>query len=419
MNLKKQLASYTGINVLNSAIPFILLPILTYYLTPSDYGILSLIQMVLTLIFPLVLLNSQSLIVIEKSKLPNELHKKLFSTILSISLFTFIFLELVFIIFNAQISSYLEVPQYIVLFVPLILLFQVLPITLPLYFQSNKSPVNFGKVKVTLSLLNMTISIIFVVGLSLGWEGRLAGIALAYILTSLGCIYYMLINNIISFSINRKDIAEVISFGLPLLPHTIAGILLSMSDRFLISAFLDKSALGIYSVGFQIGMAVSILMTSINQAWAPNMYQELSQKAHDINRYKLVKQMYRLFGLMCLIVLLFNALIPLIYKLAISPVFSQSSIFAHLISVAFLFQGGYFLMTNFLFYQKKSVSLSINTNIALVISVCINLILIPKYGLIGASTTILITYLYLFISTWYLSARLYKMPWLLSGDEKC
>jgi O-antigen/teichoic acid export membrane protein len=61
MSLRKQILSYSGVNIINASVPFLLLPILTSYLSPSDYGILSLVQLLMALAFPIVL-NAQSLI---------------------------------------------------------------------------------------------------------------------------------------------------------------------------------------------------------------------------------------------------------------------------------------------------------------------------------------------------------------------
>lgn len=43
---------YTLTNVINKAIPFLLLPILTRYLTPEDYGIVSMFGVLVSLVTP-------------------------------------------------------------------------------------------------------------------------------------------------------------------------------------------------------------------------------------------------------------------------------------------------------------------------------------------------------------------------------
>ncbi|MCA6417299.1 MAG: oligosaccharide flippase family protein, partial [Cytophagales bacterium] len=56
-NLLKSSFVFTASNALNSAIPFLLIPVLTRYLSPSDYGIVSIFQVVATMLISFAGLN--------------------------------------------------------------------------------------------------------------------------------------------------------------------------------------------------------------------------------------------------------------------------------------------------------------------------------------------------------------------------
>jgi len=45
---------YTGSNVLVASIPFVMLPVLTRYLSKEEYGILAMFQVMVTLLIPLI-----------------------------------------------------------------------------------------------------------------------------------------------------------------------------------------------------------------------------------------------------------------------------------------------------------------------------------------------------------------------------
>ena len=53
-NLIKNISFFTFFNVINSAIPFLLLPVLTVYLTPEDYGIIDIFFNISLIATPLV-----------------------------------------------------------------------------------------------------------------------------------------------------------------------------------------------------------------------------------------------------------------------------------------------------------------------------------------------------------------------------
>ena len=59
--LLKSISVYTFANVLNASIPFFLLPILTNTLTPEDYGLISIFQLILSLTIPFTGLNVEGL----------------------------------------------------------------------------------------------------------------------------------------------------------------------------------------------------------------------------------------------------------------------------------------------------------------------------------------------------------------------
>ena len=58
-SLGKSIFVYTLSNLFSSALPFILLPFLTHYLSPKDYGILSNLTGFLAIVMPLVLILSR------------------------------------------------------------------------------------------------------------------------------------------------------------------------------------------------------------------------------------------------------------------------------------------------------------------------------------------------------------------------
>jgi len=73
----------------------------------------------------------------------------------------------------------------------------------------------------------------------------------------------------------------------------------------------------------------------------------------------------------------------------------------------------YFMVTNYIFYVKKTKYLSYVTISSGAINVVLLLLLIPHYGISGAAYAFMIANLIRFVGTWILSAKLYDMPWSL------
>ena len=413
MSLKKEILSYSGVNIINSSVPFLLLPILTSYLSPNDYGILSMVQLLMVLSFPFVIMNSQSLLTMEYSNLSKKEYQKLVSSALIIPFFGLIFLEIIFILFSNIIIKYFQLPNYLIYLIPIFLFFQVIPTFIPIIFQAKKEPFNFGKFKISLTILNVLLSLLFVVALGYGWEGRLFGIVIAFCVFNLVGLIILSKLNMISVEFDKKSLKKILDFGIPLLPHTIAGILLASSAKFLLSSMISNEALGIYTVAFQIASIILLIMTSINQAWAPNLYEKLNSNPSEKIKLDIVKKTYRTMLLMCGTTLIFILCIPYIFMFFINESYHSGILISRIISIGFLMNGLYFLVTNYILFSKNTKILSYITTIISIAGTIINYGLILQYGIIGAAYGLIITFGLLFIIVFYYSNKVYRMPWLL------
>jgi O-antigen/teichoic acid export membrane protein len=413
MNLKKQIFSYAFINMINASVPFMLLPILTKYLEPSDYGILSLIQLLMMISLPLVLFNTHGLLTIEYSKMQNDEFKIFLSTIVWIPIFGFFILESLFLVCKNQIIEYFHIPSEYILYIPFIVLFQAIPTIVPLVFQAKKDPVSFGKYKISMSVLNLLLSMLFVIVLLYSWEGRVLGIAFSFAIFTVIGIIVLLRLDLLKMAFDIDYLKDALKFGIPLIPHTIAGIFLSMSDRVFLSNMLGTYEVGIYSVAFQVSSIVLIVMSSINQAWAPNLYEKLNNNPTDTDKVHLVKTTYKIMGIMLGVVVVFIFFSSFIFDIFIDKSYHEAKNISIYIAIAFLFQGFYFMFTNYIFYSKKTKILSYIT-LTSVLFVCIfNYMFIQFFGIVGSAYALILVWIVQFFIISFVSNKVYSMPWRL------
>lgn len=411
MNLRTQILSYTSVNIINAAVPFLLLPILTRYLPPSDYGVLSLIQLLMVVSFPVMVMNTHGLLTVEYAKLTAESFSRLFSTIVWIPVFGFIFLEALFLLFKDFISLHFHIPGEYIYFIPFFVLFQTIPTVIPILFQAKQEPLNFGKYKISMTVANLILSLMFVVVFECGWEGRLLGIVLSFIIFTIVGLVILFRLNLLVFAIDKHFLKEALSFGMPLIPHSIAGTFLVMSDRIFLANMLDESSVGIYSVAFQVSSAVLIVMSSINQAWVPNLFERLNNKPTLDDKLNIVKQTYKIMFVMLLISVLFIITLPVVFDLFIDESYLQAKSLSVYIAIAFLFQGFYFMVTNYILYSKKTMLLSYITTVSVVVVVISNYLLIQMYGVYGSAYSMILVWVFQFFVVFYVSSKVYLMPW--------
>ncbi|WP_253644392.1 polysaccharide biosynthesis C-terminal domain-containing protein [Vibrio sp. Y42_MX_L11] len=128
----------------------------------------------------------------------------------------------------------------------------------------------------------------------------------------------------------------------------------------------------------------------------------------------IVKKTYVYFVFLVFLAALSFLIAPPILKLVVGEKFHQAAGVLPLIITGQIFMGMYFMITNYIFYIKKTKYLSYVTIISGVVNVLLLLVLIPNYGLKGAAFAFLIANFLRFLGTWALSAKVYKMPWLLA-----
>ncbi len=412
MNLRSQMLSYTGVNILNSAVPFLLLPILTAYLTPDNYGLLSLVQLLMLVSLPIVLMNTHGLLTIEYSKLSLERFQRLVSTILWVPIVGFLSLEVLFFLLEEQIIRYFHIPIEYLYFIPFFVLLQAIPTIITIIFQAKKEPLNFGKYKISMTIANILLSLLFVILFSMNWEGRIYGIVGSFALFTIVGFFILYRLNLLKFTLDGEFLNISMRFGIPLIPHSIAGTFLAMSDRVILANMLGESSVGIYSVAFQIASAVTIVLSSINQAWAPNLFEKLNNNPTQEDKKDIVKTTYKIMGVMILITLSFIFVSSFVFDIFIDKSYHDGKVITNYIAVAFLFQGFYFMVTNYIFYSKKTHILSYITLFSVLIVFVSNYLLIGAYGIIGAAYAMIIVYISFFLIVWYFSNTIYKMPWL-------
>lgn len=418
MKLTKSVGIYSLANVINASIPFLLLPVLTSKLMPSEYGYLTLVQVLIALSIPFIALNIHGLFLVKSTKLSKDEFKNFVSTVVWLPFLGFTFLEFCSLLFGGYISEQLGVSHYWLLVAPVVAFMQVTPFFVAVLFQAKQQPYQYGIYKVTWTLIIFIMALMFVLTMNLGWEGVIYAFLVANIIfTLVGFIIFYKIG-LLHFHISKEFTREALFFGVPLIPYALLVAFLPMVDRFILMNAQGADFVGIYSVAYQISGAVLILMSSINQAWAPNLFSRLNMKPKENEKKEIVLLSYKIMVAMTGLYLIFIAIYPYIYSLFIDPKYFQGMELVPIIALGFLLQGFYFVVTNYVFYVKKTLYLTIIMILIFILVVAINILMVPIYGMLATAYTLVAGYFMLFILTWLTANRVYPMPWFRTLNLK-
>lgn len=401
---------YTGSNVINSAIPFFLLPVMTRYLTPTDYGIVATFNVLLTVMVVFVGLSMQGAVNVNFFKLNKEEHKEYVGNIIFILFTNSILVYIITYVLKSPLSIFTKFSEKWISNIIIVALFQSLFAVTIVLWQVEQKPLPYGLFKISRTILNVSLSLIFVILLGWGWQGRLLGIIITSIVFGLLSIFVIYKRRYIKFSFNKKYIKDALFFGVPLIPHALGGWIITGIDRIFINSMVNVAATGLYSVGYQVGMIIGLLARSFNLAWYPFLFEKLKENNYS-TKIKIVKFTYLYDIGIIILALALSFVAPYFLKFFVSDVFYSSYKYVLWISLGYAFQGMYFMVSNYIFYIKKTYILAWVTLSSAGINIILNYFFIKANGAIGAAQATTITFFVTLILTWILSAKVYKMPW--------
>ena len=413
MNFLKKMSVYTIANFLNKGIVFLLLPVLTAYLTPTEQGNLALFLTTLGLVTPLVLLQITAAINVEyfRKDYGAENYGSYSFTGLCLSGGAFLLLALAFQLFRTPLLGLLEFDPFYLLLIPFIALCTVCVEVLKVNYIIRGKAVAFGGFLLFLTLLDIGLSLYFITARGMGIEGRVYGILTGKVIFALIALVLLYRKELINFKWAGTYARDLLRFGIPLLPHAIGGIVLHSSDQFFIAELVGKDALGIYSIAYQIGAVIMLVDISFNQAFTPYVLNVL-KSGNEGAKLKVVKASYGYAtGLfICLGVLVLIS--PYLYGYFINERYASGIVYVPYIAMGYVFLGLYKMFVNYLFFLKETKIIGMITLSSALLNVLLNYLVVPEYGAMGAALTTLFTFAVFFLLTAGFATRKMPMPWL-------
>jgi len=415
-NLKIALKStviYSIGNFSSKLLGLILIPLYTDKLTVSEYGILGMLEItaqVFTALFGMSLYNAFFRWYWDKEYINKQ--KSMFFTILVYVISLSLLLNILLFPFHDSISNLLlDSPDYgyLIMLILLISGLDSLALVTNTLVRLQEKPAYYTILQVAKILTNLLFTVYFIAYKGKKVEGiyeaQLIGNAVFYLLAS----RFILKNITVRFE--RVIFKSMVKFSYPLLFTSLTGIILTISDRYILRFISDLIYVGIYSLGFKIANTLRVfVITSVNLAIQPMIYKMIDQP--DNKRFYSKIMTYFSYGLMlCALGLsLFGReLIKFLSKtnpdyweaFPIVPIISLAIFFGMLRDVS---------LTGINIAKKTSVNAR-SIFVVAILNIGLNILLIPLFGYIGAAVATLIAQIVYFLFVYYFAQKYYPIPY--------
>lgn len=401
---------YSGSNIINRAIPFLFLPVLTRYLSPNDYGIIATFHIVNFFCTIIIGVNTHGALSTNYFKLePKELKVYTYNLFYIIGV-GFCLVLGIFLIAGHDIASSLKIPTTLLIIILFNALFEFVSTLILTLWQVEEKSFFYGIFQITKTATNIAISLFFIIILQWNWWGRVGGVLISSAIYALISLIILFKCQYLKFSFNLNYIKDALNFGIPLIPHSLSGWIMTASDRIFINSMIGVADTGIYTVGYQVGNIIGLLATSFNKAVTPYIYQKITENKLSL-KIKIVKFTYLYYLTIILLALSLSYIAPIILKYFVSQEFQSASKYVIWIALGYAANGMYYMVVKYIFYIKKTYILAWVTFTSAIVNLILNYFLIKANGAIGAAQATTITLYLTFISVWFLSAQVYHMPW--------
>lgn len=398
---------FTACNVFQRGIQFLVVPVYTRILSAEGYGMYSLFITWMNVMSVFATLNLSGgayfngLLNFEKER------TEFTSSLIFLGTLSSLFFLIILLFLYPFIDNFVGLPFHL-----LLVMFLSIIVSPALHFWTYQQQIEYKYrrlviVTAILSLLTPLIGLFCVLYLHMGYEGVIYGFVIANALVCGWFYVSLLFKGRILYRKKYWHYALVIS--VPLIPHYLSQMVLGQSDRVMIQYYCGAYYTGIYSLAYQVSLIMNLVISGINFALTPWMYNNL--KIHEYGRIRTSSLQLIIFVATLSVIAMLVA--PEIIRILGTEEYLQAVwvippvIFSTCITFIYCIYG------TVLFYYERTKLVAIATTSGAILNIALNIVFIPRYGFLSAAYTTLVGYFVMYLMYKYYTSKILKQEKLL------
>jgi len=406
-------AIYVAANVVNKGVMFLMAPLLAHYLAPDDFGRIAIFLAFCGIATVLVGYNSNGAVLLQAlDPKERDLASYVGTVVASIAIGSTV-LSLIVLVTGAAVVSRLQLPREWILAAVVVGGLNAVTAAALAVWQAQRRPALYAAANLGQSALNAGMSLFLVVVAGLGWQGRTNAVVFSAMTGAVAAIWLLRRDGLIRPALDRHAGKDAAAYGIPLIPHALAAWIMEGIDRVWLGSAISLLAAGVYAAGYQVGMIVAFVASSVNTAWAPVILRELGEADYR-GRRRLVRQMYGLMLMFFSLALVLALLARMITATVFPATYAAAAPVIGWVAAGYACHAAYMLLGNLISHSRKTHWLSAITVGCATLNLGLNAILIPRYGGVGAAQATFFTYFAFMVLTWAVGQRVCPLPWLSS-----
>lgn len=209
---------------------------------------------------------------------------------------------------------------------------------------------------------------------------------------------------------SRPELRRQLRFGIPGVPALLADWVMQFSDRLFLTKFGGLAQVGVYSLGYRIGLIEQqILGTATAAAWDPFVLSEY--KAEDGPRT--IGRVATYFGIVGMALVLFISASAPIFLVVIHArhEYQAATSVVFLIAFANLFAAMQHMLAAPAVIRLRPELGTLFRGLGAVVNIVLNFVLISRFGMLGAAWSTVATFVFTAVITDVVCRRLWRIAY--------
>ena len=410
--LGRDVAVYGGTDLMFRLAQFVALPVYAYHLSVADFGILALLTVSATLLGMVVNLgvsNSVQRFYFDPATPERDRPLLVSSGLAQLLLAGILVVGIAFLVLQGlrdDIAGAYGIAWPLVLMA----LLTVLPDQVAQYsldaLRLQFAPLGFVVVALVKNLIGVLLGLWFL----LAWDMGVAGLLLGPLLAAAAAapLGLVMIRRGLVARIDPAVIRRVFHFGYPYVLAGAAYWVFGSMDRWMLIELADIEQVGLFSIAFKFATVLTFLISAFGQAWSPIAYKMSAEEPRYREYFARILSLW-LFVLAALgLVLALFA--PEIMRLLTPPEYWPATPILAIAAAGVVLYGTTLITAMGISLEKRTMLLSAAAWAAALANLAVNLVLIPRFGGVGAAVATLLSYAVLTGLLLYWSQRLHPLP---------
>lgn len=393
--------------ILNRAVSFLMLPIYTRVLTPSDYGIMEILELTVDVVSIVTGMGIiQGLFKFYYQTDSEDDRKNVVSTIFVMIISFYAISCTAGVLLSDLISGLVfrnhEYAYFIqISFVNLFLSFLVyVPLA---YIRTRQLPLLFVVISAFQLALQLSLNILLVVYYKMGVLGVLYSTFIASSVIGGGLTVYTFRRTGIRLS--RTISSKLLRFGYPFIISGFGAFILTYADRYFLNYYQHLSDVGVYALGYKFGfLLMTFPIQPIFNIWMVQRFELVKKDDHT----QIFNRFYLWFMIIATSAVLFICLFSRdVIRIMADPSYWEAFKIIPIIVAAYLFQGCTDFFNFGIYHSGKTKHIAYGTIFSALIIITLSFFLIPRYGIYGAAWATLICFFIRLVYVYWASQKLF------------